>query len=150
MLGGPIMAVQEVISYPGSTSAMAGTSGSSGMRVLEVTATGLIWSARTLGSEPGRFVEEKIDTASEQIGQRRAGPLVWNVDHLHAGHAVHHLAREVQRRAESGRCVGVLRGSFLKAASNSLRSEKTRSFLAVRIFGNCHMPVMKVKSPRGS
>ena len=49
------MAVHEVISYPGSTSAMAGTSGSSGMRVLEVTATGLICPARTLGSEPGRL-----------------------------------------------------------------------------------------------
>src|SRR5256885_2402940 len=47
------------ISYPGSTSAIAGTSGSSGMRILEVTATGLICPARTLGSEPGRLSNKK-------------------------------------------------------------------------------------------
>jgi hypothetical protein len=55
MFAGPIMAVHEVIAYPGSTSAMAGTSGSSGMRVLDVTAIGLIRPARTLGSEPGKL-----------------------------------------------------------------------------------------------
>ena len=55
MFAGPISAVHDVIAYPGSTSAMVGTSGSSGMRFGEVTATALTWPPRTLGNEPGRL-----------------------------------------------------------------------------------------------
>ena len=44
----------------------------------------------------------------------------------HARHAVHHLAREVQRRAESGRCVGVFAGLLLEGGQQfpEIRREK--------------------------
>ena len=97
-----------------------------------------------------RQLSNRIDAAAEQIGKRGTCALIRNVGHLDAGHAVHHLAGKVQRRAEAGRCVGVFLGSFLQAASSSWIVENGRSFLAQRIFGSCHMPPMKVKSPTGS
>jgi hypothetical protein len=61
-----------------------GTSGASGERCAEVTASGLIWPALEVRHERGDDVDADRDHARDQVGRHRRAAAVGNVGHLDA------------------------------------------------------------------
>ena len=106
----------EVASYPGTPdSATVGTSGIEFTRFGEVTAISAYLPCLDLGDHREHRVDVEMRAAADEVGHRAAGALVWDVGHLHPGHAHEHLGGEM--RCGSGTGVAALNSSGLALAS---------------------------------
>ena len=56
----------------------------------------------------GKLLEHHVRSSRDEIGERRAGPLVRHVQQVHAGGHLEHLAGDVQRMAVAARAEGEL------------------------------------------
>jgi hypothetical protein len=60
-----------------------------------------------------QVVEDHVDGAGNEIGQRRAGAAIGHMRHLDAGHRHQHLARQMHRGTVAGRGHVILPGFAL-------------------------------------
>ena len=120
---------------PASVSAIAGTPGASGIALEPGDAKRPKLALLHVGPGARQIVEHHLDVAGEQIGDRRRAALVGHVRHLHAGHLLEQLARQMNAAAGPGAGEIVVLGMCLQEAMNSATFCAGTDGWTTRIFG---------------